>query len=71
MKALFDKKQDCCGCEACVNVCPQQILQMRSDEEGFFIRPLSILKNALIAGVVKQFVLLRMFMLLMALLSQE
>lgn len=36
MKDLFDKKQDCCGCEACANVCPQQIIQMRSDEEGFF-----------------------------------
>lgn len=36
MKNLFDKKQDCCGCEACVNVCPQQVIQMKSDEEGFF-----------------------------------
>jgi coenzyme F420-reducing hydrogenase beta subunit len=35
MITLFDKKQDCCGCTACKNICPQQAITMKSDEEGF------------------------------------
>lgn len=27
--------QDCCGCEACVAVCPQQCITMQENEEGF------------------------------------
>lgn len=30
------KKQDCCGCAACVQVCPKQCIEMRADNEGFF-----------------------------------
>ena len=29
------KKEDCCGCSACVNVCPKQCIEMRADFEGF------------------------------------
>lgn len=36
MMKLFDEKRDCCGCEACANACPQQIIQMNADEEGFY-----------------------------------
>lgn len=32
---LFQKKQDCCGCELCSVVCPRQIIEMREDDEGF------------------------------------
>lgn len=32
---LYQKKQDCCGCELCSMVCPKQIIEMREDEEGF------------------------------------
>lgn len=33
---LFQKKRDCCGCEACANVCPKGIIVMEADDEGFF-----------------------------------
>lgn len=32
---IFDSKKDCCGCEACVNICPKGLITMQSDEEGF------------------------------------
>lgn len=28
-------KADCCGCEACVQVCPQKCISLHRDEEGF------------------------------------
>ena len=28
-------KSMCCGCEACVNICPQNCITMKEDEEGF------------------------------------
>ena len=33
---LYRKKSECCGCEACANVCPRGIIAMESDAEGFF-----------------------------------
>ena len=32
---LYQKKSECCGCEACVNVCPKGIIKMVADSEGF------------------------------------
>ena len=32
---LFDKKEDCCGCGACMNICPRQAISMKEDEAGF------------------------------------
>lgn len=29
------EKKDCCGCEACVQRCPQQCITVREDSEGF------------------------------------
>lgn len=29
------KKQDCCGCTACMSVCPQHCITMQEDREGF------------------------------------
>lgn len=29
------KKEDCCGCTACLNVCPVNAISMKIDEEGF------------------------------------
>lgn len=29
------EKKDCCGCMACVQVCPKQCISIKSDEEGF------------------------------------
>jgi formate hydrogenlyase subunit 6/NADH:ubiquinone oxidoreductase subunit I len=31
----FNSKQDCCGCEACAQVCPSGIISMQMDDEGF------------------------------------
>lgn len=28
-------KQNCCGCQACANVCPKNCISMQADEEGF------------------------------------
>ena len=33
---LFENKIDCCGCWACVNICPRKAIVMLEDEEGFF-----------------------------------
>lgn len=32
---VIDKKANCCGCTACVSVCPQNCIKMVEDEEGF------------------------------------
>ncbi|MBQ2932574.1 MAG: Coenzyme F420 hydrogenase/dehydrogenase, beta subunit C-terminal domain [Clostridia bacterium] len=32
---LYDKKQGCCGCTACENICPVIAINMVDDEEGF------------------------------------
>ena len=29
------EKKDCCGCNACVQVCPKQCISMKEDREGF------------------------------------
>ena len=31
---ILDKKK-CCGCSACVSICPKQCISMKIDEEGF------------------------------------
>ena len=28
-------KKECCGCTACLSVCPKQCITMQADEEGF------------------------------------
>lgn len=35
MISVFDKKQDCCGCTACQQICPSNAIEMKPDEEGF------------------------------------
>jgi len=30
------EKSNCCGCEACVQVCPQQCIRFEQDDEGFY-----------------------------------
>lgn len=31
----INRKQDCCGCSACAQICPKQCITMQADEEGF------------------------------------
>jgi formate hydrogenlyase subunit 6/NADH:ubiquinone oxidoreductase subunit I len=33
---LYRQKEECCGCSACLAVCPVQAITMKQDEEGFF-----------------------------------
>lgn len=33
---LFKRKEECCGCSACVAICPQKAINMSSDEEGYW-----------------------------------
>lgn len=35
MMIEINKKEDCCGCNACMNICPKQCIEMISDKEGF------------------------------------
>ena len=32
---LFENKEQCCGCGACLNICPQNAICMKEDEYGF------------------------------------
>lgn len=32
---LYSSKKECCGCEACVTVCPTHIIHMKNDYDGF------------------------------------
>lgn len=32
---LYEKKESCCGCGACANLCPQKAITMKMDEYGF------------------------------------
>jgi len=32
---IYEKKEDCCGCTACMNICPKQAITMIADDEGF------------------------------------
>ena len=41
LPALADDKSSCCGCSACYAVCPVGAIEMKADEEGFFIRALT------------------------------
>lgn len=31
----IERKESCCGCQACAQVCPKRCISMRPDEEGF------------------------------------
>lgn len=31
----LSNKRDCCGCHACLSICPKSCISMRADEEGF------------------------------------
>lgn len=31
----IDKKENCCGCASCANICPKNCIVMQADEEGF------------------------------------
>ena len=32
---LYTNKEKCCGCSACINICPKNTIKMKEDKEGF------------------------------------
>lgn len=32
---LYQRKEDCCGCTACLAICSKDAITMETDEEGF------------------------------------
>ena len=32
---LFSNREDCCGCSACMSICPKDAITMKPDKEGF------------------------------------
>lgn len=35
MIELFTEKKHCCGCAACMNICPKKAITMKTDDDGF------------------------------------
>lgn len=35
LPVLFQSKEECCGCSACMAVCPKNAITMVRDEQGF------------------------------------
>lgn len=33
--SLYDRKDECCGCEACSQICPKSAINMIADKEGY------------------------------------
>ena len=31
----ISEKESCCGCSACMNICPKKCISMEADSEGF------------------------------------
>ena len=31
----IDKKEDCCGCSACSQICPKECISLKEDNQGF------------------------------------
>lgn len=36
MIVLYEKEEDCCGCEACVQICSQSAISMLIGKEGYY-----------------------------------
>ena len=41
---VFNKKTNCSGCYACVNICPEECIRMESDSEGFWYPAIDLKK---------------------------
>ena len=35
MEKVYEEKKDCCGCTACMSICPQGAIKMVADEKGY------------------------------------
>ena len=41
---LYKDKSDCCGCEACANICKRNAIKMQEDEYGFLYPKYVVIK---------------------------
>ena len=41
---LYEKKEDCCGCGACMNACPKKAIHMEPDRQGFLYPVINTVK---------------------------
>ena len=53
-KELYKDVKDCCGCEACAQVCPKNIIVMSQDSEGFYYPVITNEDNCINCGRCKQ-----------------
>ena len=35
ISSLYNRKEECCGCTACMAICPKEAIKRIEDEEGF------------------------------------
>ena len=40
---LYGRKEECCGCTACMSACPVKAIQMRDDDEGFLYPKINVM----------------------------
>ena len=50
---LYVKKEDCCGCGACMNACPKNAIRMEADNQGF-LYPVINAVDCINCGLCKQ-----------------
>lgn len=50
---VYKNKKDCCGCTACMNICPKNAITMQEDEEGF-LYPIIDSKKCINCGLCKK-----------------
>lgn len=55
---LYKDKSDCCGCEACVNICKRNAIKMQEDEYGFYFLKLMLVYVLNVVNV-KRYVVIR------------
>lgn len=39
---LFDKEEKCCGCAACLNICPRNAIKMITNNDGFIVPEIDV-----------------------------
>lgn len=44
LPVLYSKKEECCGCTACFNICPVGAITMIEDAEGFLYPNIDTIK---------------------------
>ncbi len=50
---LFNDKKDCCGCGACMNICPKDAIVMKEDEHGY-LYPFIVYVKCISCGMCKK-----------------